>query len=130
MPMSKSDYFYIYNDQKQQEELNKVYDATEKRLKPYYKENEKYLDTFKIFLEKKKLGKDSAEDMLSHAVLYIDNFLNYYGHIRMEDGMSEISNFFEKWIYEIDIDLTDISLKKYQKLCKTIKNNMSKWIKK
>ena len=130
MPMSKSDYFYIYNDQKQQEELNKVYDATEKRLKPYYKENEKYLDTFKFFLEKKKLGKDSAEDMLSHAVLYIDNFLNYYGHIRMEDGMSEISNFFEKWIYEIDIDLTDISLKKYQKLCKTIKNNMSKWIKK
>ena len=128
--MSKSDYFYIYNDQKQQEELNKVYDATEKRLKPYYKENEKYLDTFKIFLEKKKLGKDSTEDMLSHAVLYIDNFLNYYGHIRMEDGMSEISNFFEKWIYEIDIDLTDISLKKYQKLCKTIKNNMSKWIKK
>lgn len=128
--MSKSDYFYIYNDQKQQEELNKVYDATEKRLKPYYKENEKYLDTFKFFLEKKKLGKDSAEDMLSHAVLYIDNFLNYYGHIRMEDGMSEISNFFEKWIYEIDIDLTDISLKKYQKLCKTIKNNMSKWIKK
>ena len=85
---------------------------------------------FKIFLEKKKLGKDSAEDMLSHAVLYIDNFLNYYGHIRMEDGMSEISNFFEKRIYEIDIDLTDISLKKYQKLCKTIKNNMSKWIKK
>ena len=68
--------------------------------------------------------------MLSHAVLYIDNFLNYYGHIRMEDGMSEISNFFEKWIYEIDIDLPDISLKKYQKLCKTIKNNMSKWIKK
>ena len=130
MPMSKSDYFYIYNDQKQQEELNKVYDATEKRLKPYYKENEKYLDTFKFFLEKKKLGKDSAEDMLSHAVLYIDNFLNYYGHIRVEDGMSEISNFFEKWIYEIDIDLTDISLKKYQKLCKTIKNNMSKWIKK
>ena len=37
MPMSKSDYFYIYNDQKQQEELNKFYDATEKRLKPYYK---------------------------------------------------------------------------------------------
>ena len=34
----------------------------------------------------------------------------------MEDGMSEISNFFEKWIYEIDIDLNDIYLKKISKI--------------
>ena len=55
--MSKSDYFYIYNDQKQQEELNKVYDATEKRLKPYIKKMKNILIRLKFFLKKRNQEK-------------------------------------------------------------------------
>ena len=58
------------------------------------KRNEKYLNGFKKWLNKKGFTNKTIKKHLSNTELYLDIFLTYYDITKMEDGINEIDTFF------------------------------------
>lgn len=59
--------------------------------------NEKYIKEFKEWLIEKGLTKKTISKHLCHVGIYVDDFLNYYDIIKIEDGTKEVVGFLDGW---------------------------------
>lgn len=99
------DYYHanMIDDKKEETELKKLQKENQKKLKPYYNRNKKYLTTFKTWLKNQNNEENIIDSHLTNVKQYINTYLNYYPEkIKMEDGMSQI----EKIFYIMDYSKT------------------------
>ena len=61
------------------------------------KRNEKYLKDFEKWLKAKGLTEKTIKNHLNNMDLYLNNYLNYYGVKKMEDGISSAYGFLNDW---------------------------------
>lgn len=125
-------------------------DIYEIKLEKNLKKNEKFLEIFHIWLQLKKLNKRIINNHIENAKLYINNYLNYHEVTRMEDGVNMVYDFFNDWyirkcwwasesnlkkeansikmFYECMSQSGNINILEFNKLCKTIDENMDRFI--
>lgn len=72
----------------------------EKKVNENIKRNEKYLNEFEVWLNKKGLGNKTIKKHLSNTELFINKYLNYYDIIRAEDALDEVFLFLDGWFIE------------------------------
>ena len=72
----------------------------DKKMEKIIKTNEKYLDEFEKWLENKKLNPKTINRHVSNAYLYINDYLNYYDVIKVEDGIGSVYSFLDGWFIE------------------------------
>ena len=61
------------------------------------KRNEKYIKEFEEWLSEKGLVKKTIRKHLSNVDLYINDYLNYYDIIKVEDDIDDIYSFIDNW---------------------------------
>lgn len=69
----------------------------EKKVNENIKRNEKYLNGFEKWLNKKGLVNKTIRKHLSNADLFINDYLNYYDITKAEDGLCEVFIFLDDW---------------------------------
>ena len=72
----------------------------EKEIKENIKRNEKYLDEFEKWLNKKGLVNKTIKKHLSNADLFINDYLTYYDITKAEDGLGDVFPFLNGWFVE------------------------------
>lgn len=75
------------------------------------KENEKYFDLFLTKMKAEGLSKKTIERHLENSKLYVNDFLNYYEIVNMEDGLDMVSSFFTNFYIPKCLFATPTSLK-------------------
>ena len=122
----------------------------EKKVERNVKRNEKFISEFENLLNEKGLAKKTIRKHVNNASLYINDYLNYYDVIKMEEGVHYVHGFLDGWIIEKclwssknSIKETAASIKKlyecmsekvylkqeeYKKLCREIKDNMDEYL--
>ena len=118
----------------------------ELKVKENDKRNEKFLSIFESWLNSQKLSEKTINKHMLNVILYINNFLNYYDAIKMEEGIREVYSFLNDWfirkcLWASDSSINEMatSIKKFYKcmsengyvkpedykvLCRIIKENM------
>lgn len=118
----------------------------EQKVEQNQKRNKKYIKEFTEWLNEKGLSKKTIRKHLDNVKLYINEYLNYYDVIKIEDGIEEVDDFLEGWFIEKCLFATKTSLKEttaslkkfyqymseynyvkkedYKQLCSIIKDNM------
>ncbi len=118
----------------------------EQKVEQNQKRNKKYIKEFTEWLNEKGLSKKTIRKHLDNVKLYINEYLNYYDVIKVEDGIEEVDDFLEGWFIEKCLFATKTSLKEtaaslkkfyqymseynyvkkedYKQLCSVIKDNM------
>ena len=121
----------------------KLYDTNKKR-------NKKFLKMFEKWLNEQKLVEKTIRKHINNIDLYINDYLNYYETIKMEDGVRKVYSFLNDWFIRkclwssiTSIKETAASIKKfyqcmneleyiknedYKFLCQEIKNHMPEFI--
>lgn len=97
------DYYHanMIDDKKEETELKKIQKENQKKLKPYYNRNQKYLNTFKTWHKNQNTEESIIKSHLTNIKQYINTYLNYYPEkIKMEDGMSQIEKYFASWLIQ------------------------------
>lgn len=114
------------------------------------KRNEKYINEFEKWLNKKGLVPKTIRKHINNVDLYINDYLNYYDITRVEDGMDCIHSFLDGWFIEKclwssknSLKVTASSIKKfyqymsennyvsvadYKDMCSFIKDNMDDFL--
>lgn len=114
------------------------------------KDNQIYLKEFTSWLEEKGLSSKTIRNHVSNVDFYINEYLNYYAAIPMEDGMMEASEFFSdffirkcmwstgyatkttsaslKKFYQCMMEKGHIPKEKYEFLCRLIKEELHDWV--
>lgn len=114
------------------------------------KRNEKYIKEFEKWLNEKNLAKKTIRKHISNIDLYINDYLNYYDVIKVEDGIGSIYSFLDGWFIEKclwasknSLKETATSIKKfyqfmsennyvgidnYKDMCSFIKENMDEFL--
>jgi hypothetical protein len=64
------------------------------------KRNGKFINEFKSWLEEKKYTERTIRKHLNNIELYINDYLNYYDIVKMEDGMLSVYSFLGGWFIE------------------------------
>lgn len=122
----------------------------EKKVERNVKRNEKFISEFENWLNEKGLAKKTIRRHVNNASLYINDYLNYYDVIKMEEGVHYVHGFLDGWFIEKclwssknSIKETAASIKKfyecmsekeylrqeeYKKLCREIKDNMDEYL--
>ena len=122
----------------------------EKKVERNVKRNEKFISEFENLLNEKGLAKKTIRKHVNNASLYINDYLNYYDVIKMEEGVHYVHGFLDGWFIEKclwssknSIKETAASIKKlyecmsekvylkqeeYKKLCREIKDNMDEYL--
>lgn len=125
-------------------------DDYEMNQKKNVERNKKFLEEFKEYLILNKLSDKTIRNHLSNVELYINDYLNYYGVSKMEDGCHEIGMFLGDWFirkcmwstatsikstassikkfYKCMNELNYVSKEDYKYLCDTIKKHINDWI--
>ena len=110
------------------------------------KRNEKFLNEFAGWMEDKNLSERTIKTHLNNASLYLNNYLNYYDIIKMEDGMDHVYSFLDDWFirkclwsskyyiketassnkkfYQCMSELGKVSADDYKQMCRIIKDSM------
>lgn len=118
----------------------------EQKVEQNQKRNKKYIKEFTEWLNEKGLSKKTIRKHLDNVKLYINEYLNYYDAVKVEDGIEEVDDFLEGWFIEKCLFATKTSLKEtaaslkkfyqymseynyvkkedYKQLCSIIKDNM------
>lgn len=118
----------------------------EQKVEQNQKRNKKYIKEFTEWLNEKRLSKKTIRKHLDNVKLYINEYLNYYDVIKVEDGIEEVDDFLEGWFIKKCLFATKTSLKEttaslkkfyqymseynyvkkedYKQLCSIIKDNM------
>lgn len=114
------------------------------------KRNEKYIKEFEKWLNEKNLAKKTIRKHISNIDLYINDYLNYYDVIKVEDGIGSVYSFLDGWFIEKclwasknSLKETATSIKKfyqfmsennyvgidnYKDMCSFIKENMDAFL--
>ena len=114
------------------------------------KRNEKYIKEFEKWLNEKNLAKKTIRKHISNIDLYINDYLNYYDVIKVEDGIGSVYSFLDGWFIEKclwasknSLKETATSIKKfyqfmsennyvdidnYKDMCSFIKENMDEFL--
>ena len=114
------------------------------------KRNEKYIKEFEEWLNEKDFVKKTIRKHLNNVSLYINDYLNYYGITKVEEGMNYIHSFLDGWFIEKSLWASRNSLKEtaasikkfyqymsennyvsvddYKELCSFIKENMDEFL--
>lgn len=122
----------------------------EKKIEENVKRNEQFLDEFEKWLVKKGLVSKTINKHVSNAYLYINDYLNYYEIIKMEDGISNINMFMSDWFirkcmwssptslkemgaslkkfYQCMSEKGYVSVNNYKALCDELKENMEYYL--
>lgn len=125
------------------EDYEKLQEKNEKR-------NKKYLNAFENYLKNQGLTTKTINKHLSNVDFYLNDYLNYYDIIKMENGVSEINMYLGDWFirkclwssktsikenaasikkfYKCMSELNYIPKENYDFLCSIIKNNMEIWL--
>lgn len=125
-------------------------DDFEKRVEENEKRNDKYLKMFETYLKKKKLTDKTIRKHISNVDFYLNYYLVYYDVVKMEDGISNVFEFFDDWFIRkstwassTSIRENAASLKKfygymkecnlvsdedYSRLCEILKYNMEDFL--
>ena len=112
--------------------------------------NQTYLKEFELWLKEKGLSNKTIRNHVSNADFYINDYLNYYDAISMEDGIVEVGIFFSdffirkcmwstgnatkttaaslKKFYQCMMEKGHIPEEKYKYLCDIIKNELNDWV--
>lgn len=64
------------------------------------KRNEKYLNGFEKWLNKKGFTNKTIKKHLSNTDLFINDYLNYYDIVKAENGLEEVFPFLNGWFIE------------------------------
>lgn len=122
---------------------------SDENLKENKKRNEKFIKEFDEWLTNKGLSDKTIRNHVSNAHFYINNYLNYYEIIKMEDGMDEVYSFLNGWFiekcmwatknsikemsasikkfYQCMSELGYVSIEDYKEMCSDIKENMEEF---
>jgi len=114
------------------------------------KRNEKYINEFEKWLNKKGLVPKTIRKHINNVDLYINDYLNYYDITKAEDGIDHIHSFLDGWFIEKclwasknSLKVTASSIKKfyqymsennyvsvadYKDMCSFIKDNMDEFL--
>lgn len=118
----------------------------EQKVEQNQKRDKKYIKKFTEWLNEKGLSKKTIRKHLDNVKLYINEYLNYYDVVKVEDGIEEVDDLLEGWFIEKCLFATKTSLKEttaslkkfyqymseynyvkkedYKQLCSIIKDNM------
>ena len=122
----------------------------EKKVERNVKRNEKFISEFENLLNEKGLAKKTIRKHVNNASLYINDYLNYYDVIKMEEGVHYVHGFLDGWfiekclwssknsiketaasikkLYECMIEKVYLKQEEYKKLCREIKDNMDEYL--
>lgn len=122
----------------------------DKKVEENRKRNEKYIKKFEKWLNEKDLVKKTTKKHLRNVDLYINDYLNYYDAVKVEDGISSVYSFLDGWFIEKclwasknSLKETAASIKKfyqfmsennyvsvddYKDLCRFVKDNMNEFL--
>ena len=75
-------------------------DEYEIKIETNKKRNEKYVKEFEKWLKEKDLVDKTIRKHLANVDLFINDYLNYYYIIKVEDGMDEVYSFLSGWLIE------------------------------
>ena len=125
-------------------------DNYEIKLEKNKKRNENYIQEFEVWLHEKNLAPKTIKKHLSNIELYLNEYLNYYEIIKMEDSISEVYSFLNDWFiskcmwaskssikenassikkfYQCMSEKEYIKVEDYKLLCKEIKDNMEEFL--
>ena len=99
----------------------------EQKVEQNQKRNKKYIKEFTEWLNEKGLSKKTIRKHLDNVKLYINEYLNYYDVIKVEDGIEEVDDFLEGWFIEKCLFATKTSLKETAASLKTFYQYMSEY---
>ena len=124
----------------------------EKIVKENEKRNAKFISEFEKMLKRQKLSEKTIRKHLQNVDLFLNDYLNYYYNIKMEDGTIDVDIFLSDWYIEkclfaskTSLQEEAASLKKFYKymselgyvkkddyefLAKLIKDNMDYYLEK
>ena len=127
-----------------------IYERLWYRIKKNKKRNDDYIKEFESWLKEKKLSTKTIGKHLNNIDLYLNDYLNYYEFIKMEDGISYVYSFLDDWFIRkcawasrSSVKETATSIKKfyqcmsekgyvkvedYKSLCEEIKDNMDMFL--
>lgn len=122
----------------------------DKKIEENRKRNEKYIKKFEEWLNEKGLVVKTIRKHLNNVDLYINDYLNYYDVIKVEEGMEEIYSFFDGWFiekclwasrsslkeiassikkfYQYMSENNYVSVENYKDMCIFIKENMDEFL--
>ena len=122
----------------------------DKKIEEKRKRNEKYIKKFEEWLNEKGLVVKTIRKHLNNVDLYINDYLNYYDVIKVEEGMEEIYSFFDGWFiekclwasrsslkeiassikkfYQYMSENNYVSVENYKDMCIFIKENMNEFL--
>ena len=122
----------------------------EKQIKENEKRNKKFIDEFEKYLKEKDLVEKTIKNHINNIKLYLNDYLNYYEFVKMEDGISRIDSFLGDWFirkcmwssktsiketaasikkfYQAMLEYQHITKEDYQYVCDEIKENMECWL--
>lgn len=122
----------------------------DKKIEENRKRNEKYIKKFEEWLNEKGLVVKTIRKHLNNVDLYINDYLNYYDVIKVEEGMEEIYSFFDGWFiekclwasrsslkeiassikkfYQYMSENNYVSVENYKDMCIFIKENMNEFL--
>lgn len=114
------------------------------------KRNKKYLQEFEKWLINKNLVQKTIRKHLNNMDFYLNDYLNYYDAVKMEDGIGEAYGFLGDWFirkclfasktslqeyaasvkkfYQCMSELNYVSKEDYKFLAKVIKDNMDEFL--
>ena len=67
------------------------------KLEENTKRNEKYIKEYEKWLIEKNLTNKTIKKHLDNIDLYINDYLNYYDVIKVEEGIHSVYSFFKRW---------------------------------
>lgn len=83
----------------------------DKKVEKNNKRNEKYLNEFEKWLNKKDLSNRTIKKHVNNAGLFIDDYLTYYDIIKAENGLDKVYSFLNNWFIEKCLWASRYSLK-------------------
>lgn len=126
------------------------YDEIEKQIETNKNENKTYLELFKKSLQTQNLSKKTIKKHCRNVSLYINEYLNYYGPQKMEDGCHLLEDYLGGWciekclfatrnyikesassikkFYKCMYDNNHIEKEDYDYLCDSIKYGLDEWL--
>ncbi len=126
------------------------YKDWEKKVEANHKRNDKFIQEFEEWLNQKGFVKKTIRKHINNVSLYINDYLNYYDAVKMEDGVYSVHGFLDGWFIEKclwssrnSLKETAASIKKfyecmsekeyvkkddYRSLCREIKDNMDEYL--
>ena len=118
----------------------------DKKLEESRKRNEKFIKEFETWLNQKGLVAKTIKKHINNVDLYINNYLNYYDFVKMEEGINSVYSFLGGWFiekclwasktslketaasikkfYQCMSEYNYVSVEDYKSLCSVIKENM------